>query len=185
MTGLSDALAGKVKVLYAAGLPTVEELFQQTEFYDPSGKAPDNPWVGSQVKIETFDNPNFSGTPAVSSARRIAMFRSEEWTPPARERRSIRYTMKYMPAKTETYLFLTGAGGSDAYKLIVDGKTVIDQPSREGQAPRYVELPLTAGQTASIELDYWPDAAYPAHRPRHSRSRGTRHSRGEEDRLPR
>ena len=89
------------------------------------------------------------------------MFRSEEWTPPARERRSLRFTMKYMPAKTESYLFLTGAGGSDAYKLIVDGKTVIDQPSREGQAPRYVELPLTAGQTASIELDYWPDASYP------------------------
>jgi beta-glucosidase len=134
---------------------------QQTEFYDPSGKAPDNPWVGSQVKIETFQNPDFSGTPAVSAARRIALFRSEEWTPPARERHSIRYTMQYMPAKTESYLFLVGAGGADAYKLVVDGKTVLDQPSREGQAPRYVEVPLTAGKAAAIELDYWPDAAYP------------------------
>jgi beta-glucosidase len=134
---------------------------QQTEFYDPSGQAPDNPWVGSQVKIETFANPGFSGTPAVSAARRIALFRSEEWTPPARERHSIRYTMQYMPAKTEGYLFLVGAGGADAYKLIIDGKTVLDQPSHEGQAPRYVEVPLTVGKTAAIELDYWPDAAYP------------------------
>ena len=161
MTGLSDALAGKVRVLYAAGLPAATDLFQETEFYDASGKTPDNPWTGSQVKIENFDNPGFAGTPQVSYMRRIAMYRSEEWTPPAREHHSIRFTAKYMPAKTESYLFLAGAGGSDAYKLIVDGKTVIDQPSREGQAPRYVELPLTAGTAASIELDYWPDASYP------------------------
>ncbi|HEX4005934.1 MAG TPA: glycoside hydrolase family 3 C-terminal domain-containing protein [Acidobacteriaceae bacterium] len=161
LTGLSNALSGKAQVLFAAGLPSIDDIFQQTEFYDASGKAPDNPWVGSQVKIETFDNPNLSGSPAVSAARRIATFKSEEWTPPAPTHRSMRYTMQYMPAKTESYLFLTGAGGSDAYKLVVDGKTVIDQPTREGQAPRYVELPLTAGKLAAIELDYWPDAAYP------------------------
>lgn len=161
MNGLSDALAGKVKVLYAAGLPSATELMQQTEFYDPSGKVPDNPRIGTQVKVESFDNPDFAGTPAVSTARRIALFRSEERTPPTREPRSVRYTMKYMPAKSEDYLFLVGARGRDAYKLMVDGKTVLDQPSREGQAPRYAELPLTAGTAASIELDYWPDAAYP------------------------
>ena len=161
LTGLSNALGDKVKVLYAAGLPTTEEMFEQTEFYDASGKTPDNPWTGSQVKVETFDNPNFSGTPKVSSERRIATFKSEEWTPAVQQRRSIRYTAQYMPQKSENYLFLTGAGGSDAYKLIVDGKTVIDEPTREGQAPRYVELPLTAKKAVTIELDYWPDAAYP------------------------
>jgi beta-glucosidase len=159
MTGLSDALAGKVKVLYVGGLPTATELMQQTDFYDDSGKAPANPWTGAQVKVETFDNPNFSGAPAVSSMRRIAAWRSEEWTPPARVHRSIRFTARYMPQKTESYLFLTGAGGADAYKLLVNGKTVLDQPSREGQAPRYVEVPLTANQPASIELDYWPDSS--------------------------
>jgi len=161
LTGLSNALGDKVKVLYAAGLPTTEEMFEQTEFYDASGKTPDNPWTGSQVKVETFDNPNFSGTPKVSSERRIATFKSEEWTPAVQQRRSIRYTAQYMPQKSENYLFLTGAGGSDAYKLIVDGKTVIDEPTREGQAPRYVELPLTAKKAVTIELAYWPDAAYP------------------------
>ena len=159
MTGLSDALAGKVKVLYAAGLPTAAELMQHTEFYDPSGRAPANPWTGSQVKVETYDNPNFSGTPTVSSMRRIASFHSEEWTPPARVRRSIRFTTQYMPANTESYLFLVGAGGSDAYKLVVDGNVVIDQTPHEGQAPRYVEIPLTAGRPASLELDYWPDSS--------------------------
>ena len=161
LTGLSNALGEKVKVLYAEGLPTTDELFEQTEFYNASGKTPDNPWTGSQVKAEMFDNPNFTGTPKVTNQRRIATFRSEEWTPAAQQRHSIRYTAQFMPQKSGDYLFLTGAGGSDAYKLIVDGKTVIGQPTREGQAPRYVELPLTAGKAASIELDYWPDAAYP------------------------
>src|ERR1700728_1892962 len=77
MTGLSDALAGKVKVLYAAGLPSVDDLMQQTEFYDPSGKTPDNPWVGSQVRIESFDNLYFSGSRTSTYARRVASFRSE------------------------------------------------------------------------------------------------------------
>jgi beta-glucosidase len=161
MTGLSNAVGENVKVLYAAGLPSTDDMFEQTEFYDPSGKVPDNPWTGSQVKVEIFDNPNFAGTPRVSAERRIATYRSEEWTPSTPQRRSIRYTAQFMPQKSEDYLFLTGAGGSDAYKLIVDGKAVIDQPAREGQAPSYVELPLTADKAASIELDYWPDAAYP------------------------
>jgi beta-glucosidase len=159
MTGLSDALAGKVKVLYVEGLPTATELMRQTDFYDASGQQTANPRAGNQVRVEAFDNPNFSGTPAVSSMRRIAAFRTEEWTPPAKVRRSIRFTAQYMPARTESYLFLVGAGGSDAYKLVVDGKTVLDQPSREGQAPRYVEVPLTANRPAAVELDYWPDSS--------------------------
>jgi len=159
MAGLSDALAGKVKVLYADGLPSASELMSQTDFYDASPSASANPESRNQVKVDTFDNPNFDGTPAVSSMPRIASFRSEEWTPSTQVRRSIRFTTQYMPATTEPYLFLVGAGGSDAYRLIVDGKTVLDQPSREGQAPHYVEVPLTANQPASIELDYWPDSS--------------------------
>ena len=159
MTGLSNALAGKVNVLYAPGLPTPEDMMKETEFYSASGQQPQNPWTGSQVKVETFDNPNFSGTPGVSSQRRIASYRSEEFTLPARTRRSIRYTTQFMPEKTEDYLFLIGAGGQDAWKLIVDGKRVLEETPHEGQAPRYVELPLTAGKAASIQVDYQPDSS--------------------------
>jgi beta-glucosidase len=149
MTGLSNALAGKAKVLYAAGLPTADELFSETEFYDASG-------AGAQVKAEIFDNPDFSGTPIVATLQHINFFRSGEWASPSRQHHSIRLTAQFMPSKTEDYLFLAGAEGSDAYKLIVDGKTVIDQTPHEGQAARYVELPLTAGRAASIEIDYRP-----------------------------
>jgi len=159
LSGLTDALAGKVKVLYAAGLPSTEDLMQQTEFYAAPHKG--NAHASAPIKLETFDDPGFTGTAAVTSVEHIDTFHSEEWTPATKLRRSMRYTMQYMPAKSETYLFLAGAGGADAYKLIVDGKTVLDQLSREGQAPRWIELPLMAGKAVSVVLDYWPDAAYP------------------------
>ncbi|MGB7137588.1 MAG: glycoside hydrolase family 3 protein, partial [Acidobacteriaceae bacterium] len=54
MTGLSDALAGKVNVLYDAGLPTPDDMMRQTNFSAPSGS-------GEPVKIEIYDNPSFTG----------------------------------------------------------------------------------------------------------------------------
>jgi len=73
--------------------------------------------------------------------------------------------MKYMPAKTESYLFLTGAGGSDAYKLIVDGKAVIDQlrARRPGAAirrnfrsPRNSGLHRTRLLARRLLSPHWP-----------------------------
>ncbi len=129
MTGLSNELAGKAKVLYVAGLPTADEIFSETEFYDASGKQPANPWTGTQVKAETFANPDFSGTPTITAMRGINFFHPGAWTPPSGQHPSIRYTTRYMPTKSEDYLFLVGDDGSDAYKLIVDGKTVLEQTS--------------------------------------------------------
>jgi beta-glucosidase len=154
MTGLSDALHGKAKVLYVPGLPATTEMFEHTQFCSASGQSSGDAWNGNEVRIETFDHPDFSGTPAVRYAPHIASYRSAEWTPPAHTRHSTRYTTHFLPEKTEKYLFLAAARGSDAYKLIVGGNTVIDQPSHEGQPPRYVELPLTAGHIVSVQIDY-------------------------------
>ena len=155
MTGLSDALAGKVKVLYDPGIPTADELISETHFAQAAADAP------GAVKVETFDNPDFQGTPQVSWASEIDAYTSNEWAPGSAQRRSIRYTAQYEPVTSGDYLFLTAAEGGDAYKLIVNGKTVIDQTPHEGQPPRSIELPLVAGQTASIEVDYRPDSSAP------------------------
>ena len=149
MTGLSDALAGKVNVLYDDGLPTLEDMMRQTSFSASSGN-------GEPVKVEVYDNPNFSGTPRTSFAARMGTSRFGPRIAVPSAHSAIRYTANYVPAKTEDYLLLASAAGGDAYKLSVNGKTVIDQTSHEGQAPRSVEVPLTAGQPASIEIDYWP-----------------------------
>lgn len=144
LNGLEEYLGKRVKVLYAPGLPSTDDIFQNTEF--------------NAVKIETFDNPNFSGTPQVTHAPRIAEYQSAEWTAAAKERKSIRITAEYMPKTTGTYMVLAGAGGSDAYTVMIDGKKVLDQPHREGQAPQFADASLTAGTPVNVEVDYLPDA---------------------------
>lgn len=146
LTGLSSRFAGKIKVLYARGLPTVQELMDQTELSD--------------IQKEEFANPDFKGTPVVTHVQHITGWKSEEWTAAAAERHSVRFTATFLPKKTGSYLFLVAAGGADSYKLKIDGKETLTQPSAEGQAPRSIEVPLTQDKPASIELDYWPDASY-------------------------
>lgn len=161
MTGLSDYLGGRVNVLYARGLPSLDDIFRNTEFTD-TDTTPGTEWYQHKiVKVETFGNPNFSGTPEVSYVPRIAAFKSEEWTPPPAQRKSMRFTAEYLPKKTGSYIVVAGAGGSDAYTVMVDGKKVLDQPHREGQAPQFADVQLTAGTPAKIQVDYLPDADYP------------------------
>jgi beta-glucosidase len=158
---MSNYLGDKVKVLYARGLPTSEDFFHDTEFYQKSGEPHANGSESKAVKVEIFNNSNFTGTPQVTFIPRINSYKSEEWTPKAPHPQSIRITAQYMPKKTGSHLVLVGAGGSDAYKVLIDGKQVMEQPAREGQAPQFAEVSFTANQPVSVQIDYLPDAAYP------------------------
>ncbi len=159
MTGLSQYLGSRVKVIYARGLPETQDIFDGTQFVEPGG-AKSASQESKAVKVETFNNETFSGTPNISYSSHIASFKSEEWTPSSNTRKSVRYTAEYLPAKTGNYLLLIGAGGSDDYKVILDGKQVLGQRNREGQAPQFLEVPFTANQAVKIQVDYLPDASY-------------------------
>jgi beta-glucosidase len=161
MTGLSDYLGHRVNVLYASGLPSTDEIFTDTNFVDKNAKPGASGWASRAVKIEVFSNPNFSGTPQVMYAPRIARFKSEEWTPQAKEKKSIRMTAEYLPKTTGIYMVLAGAGGSDAYTVSIDGRRILEQPHREGQAPKFADVQLTAATPVKVEVDYLPDASYP------------------------
>lgn len=153
LTGLSDALGEKVRVLYARGLPTADAVFKQGQFQTVDGKP--------GLSRETFGNPEFQGAPSASdTVEHVDSWKSELWTPSATNHISMRWTGRYVPERSGDYLFLTAAASFDTYKLVVDGKTVMEQPHREGQAPLYVTLPLAAGKPVSIELDYKPDVSY-------------------------
>ncbi len=161
MTGISDYLGDRVKVLYARGLPSAEDIFTGTEFVDKNAKPDARWWENKSVKVEIFNNPNFSGTPQVMYAPRIASYKSEEWTPAAKVQKTMRFTATYLPKKTGTYMVLAAAGGSDAYTVLLDGKKVLEQPRREGQAPQFTYVNLTAGTPVNVQVDYLPDADYP------------------------
>jgi len=71
----------------------------------------------------------------------------------------VRYTGVYTPKEDGPYLFIAAAPGEDRYELKVDGKQVLDQPHREGHAPRTVTLPLHAGQPIHFTLLYHPSSS--------------------------
>ncbi|HVJ09101.1 MAG TPA: glycoside hydrolase family 3 C-terminal domain-containing protein [Acidisarcina sp.] len=143
MTGLSNFGHDKVRVLYARGLPTFREILKQTKF-------------DSGVRVEFFDNDQFTGTPRISTEQRIGPSKNAESTP---RPTAIRYTASYTPAKSGNYFFLVSGSNSDTYKLTVNDKMWLEQHHREGQAPRWVEIPLQAGKPTSIRLDYIGNSA--------------------------
>ncbi|MBM7131132.1 glycoside hydrolase family 3 C-terminal domain-containing protein [Dyella mobilis] len=153
LSGITHVAGEQVRVLYSRGLPTAMEVFKQTAFRGPSGQA--------GLLKETFANDDFNGKPATSTVDpQVDQWKPELWTTPAVHRQSIRWSGSFVPTHDGQYLFLTAAASEDTYTLYVDGKPVIAQPHREGQAPLYATLSLHANQPVSIRLDYKPDVDY-------------------------
>ena len=143
--GLSESLTGKVKVLYARGIPSPEEMFSGTNF--------------TELRREIFAGQDATGKSVVTTPDHIDEWKSEMFTPPAEHPETVRYTGVFTPKVTGPHMFLVAASGRDSYELEVDGKTVIDPPCREGQAPHEADLLLRAGQPIHFTLTYHPSSS--------------------------
>jgi beta-glucosidase len=148
LAGLSQSLAGKVNVLYAQGIPSIEDIFFHTDF--------------TQLKEETFDGDEAKGKSISTSPRMIASWSGQMFTPPAPKPRTLRYTGVYTPKEDGPYLFIAAAPGEDRFQLEVDGKVVLDQPHREGHAPKTATVTLHAGQPIHFALVYHPFSTSPS-----------------------
>ncbi len=151
LTGISNYLGSRAKVVYVRGLPTPDEIFDETSFADKSG-AP-------TLKLEVFDNPDFSGAGATSTAKNIAHWQHSQWTPTAERPKSMRWTGSYLPQRSGSYLFLIAAGGEDTYTVTIDGKQLLQQTKHDGQAPQSKEMTLTAGTPVTVQVDYVPSSS--------------------------
>jgi beta-glucosidase len=155
MTGLSDYLGKRANVLYARGLPTAKEVFTATRFVDDSGK-PGN----KAVKVEVFDNHNFSGTPQVSYESRLVGYHPEDSWLALKQTKGYRFTTHFMPETTGSYMVLATAVGRDSYTVTVNGKKILAQPNTgDRQYPLSADLTFTANQPVTVQLDYIPAAA--------------------------
>ena len=143
LTGIANAAGPNVSVLYSRGLPDTNELFKNTQ------------WDGA-IKVATYPSKDFTGTPETTTPRQIADWKPDMWGPEDKAPRSIRYTTAFKAAKAGKYLLLAAASGEDAFKVIVDGNAVIDQPRAEGQSPRFSSLDLEAGQSVKVVAEYLP-----------------------------
>jgi len=144
VTGIGNLLGSRAHVLYSRGLPEMMEVFFHTR------------WVG-QVKQDTYPSKDFTGTPESVSIPVVNQYKDEWWGPPNKTPRSIRYTATYKADKAGKYLVLAAASGGDHYKVMVDGKQVIDQTQVEGQHPDSALVELGAGQSVSVVADYVPN----------------------------
>jgi beta-glucosidase len=145
LTGIANLLGPDAHVLYARGLPDMNEVFRGTH------------WEGA-VKMETFPSKDFTGTPETSSTGSIANSRPEMRGPAAATPRSIRYTSSFKAGEAGEYLVLASSSRADTFKVLIDGKQTVEQEQAEGQVPPYTSINLQAGQTVSVVADYLPRA---------------------------
>ncbi|HEY1159800.1 MAG TPA: glycoside hydrolase family 3 C-terminal domain-containing protein [Terracidiphilus sp.] len=141
VTGIGDLLGPNAHVLYARGLPEMNDVFRNTH------------WAGT-VKQETFPSADFSGTPETVTRNSVADWSLQHFEPLAPSSRSIRYTATFKAEKAGKYLLLAAGSGHDTFKIVVDGKQVLEERSAEAQIPKYTSLDLAAGQELSVQADY-------------------------------
>jgi beta-glucosidase len=139
LTGIANLAGPDVSVLYARGLPEINELFRRTR------------WEGA-VKIDDYPSNDFTGTPKSSTQRGITGWRESGWEPDAPTTHSIRYTAHYKAEKAGKYMVLAGAPGwgGNGYKVLVNGKEALRQENAEGQVPQSATVELAAGETATV-----------------------------------
>jgi beta-glucosidase len=143
VVGVGNLLGPDAHVLYARGLPEMNDVFQDTH------------WVG-RVKMETFPSHDFTGSPETNMREDVADWQMGQWLAPDKAPRSIRYTGRFTAGQAGKYLLLAAASGEDVFHVTVDGEPVLDQEHAEGQVPQSATLDLNAGQSVTVVANYLP-----------------------------
>ena len=147
LTGIANLLGPNVHVLYAAGLPEMNELFWKSSWDGP-------------VQVANYPSADFTGTPETSTAKNLSDWNFNGWEPDAKQPHSVRYTATYKADKAGKYLIIAATGGwnSAQFTVAVDRKPLPIPPHAEGQAPQSFTLDLAAGQVIHVVADYHPVA---------------------------
>lgn len=146
LTGIANAAAPDIHVLYTRGLPDMREIFRRTQWNGP-------------VQANTYASKDFTGSAQTATQHAINEYKQEWWGPADKSPRSIIYNASYKAGKAGKYMILAAASGSDKYTVSVDGKDVVTQVQAEGQYPESATLDLSAGQTIKVVAQYKPGFA--------------------------
>lgn len=143
-------LAKGINVTYDAGIPTLGYLAAKSVFY--TGSSSDT--VG--LKAEYYNNKDLSGTPKGTRVEKVV---DHEWIQApdvagiAEGNFSGRWSGVVRPTKSATYKF--SIRGDDGYRLWIDDKLVIDYWSDHPAIEKSIELPLTAGTSYRVKVEYY------------------------------
>lgn len=133
LQGLGDYSGTKAATYYSQGIPTLDQMAYETNFFTAARAGQPG------MKVEVFDNADLSGTPV---AARIDEHVDIPGAPPARDPTSgnvdfatllrptpvsARWTGYYVPESSGTYkIFVHGSGEGTGYRLYLDDKLVLD-----------------------------------------------------------
>ncbi|MGA7575566.1 MAG: glycoside hydrolase family 3 C-terminal domain-containing protein [Terriglobales bacterium] len=156
LEGISAYLAtgSGAKAYYARGIPSVGEMAETTSFtIDAGGKQPG-------LSAELFNNPSFSGQPAVHRTDEHVNFEhglgdGVNWNDV-----SARWTGYFTPSHPGDYLVFTQGGGEEGgSRLFLDDKLIIDDWQRINARVSQVHIPLAAGPH-KIRFEYFVHGSY-------------------------
>jgi beta-glucosidase len=158
LQGLVDYLAGSASVTWSRGLVPSSEIFETSVFATTA--------TGGQagLKAEYFDNRTLAGVPSLTRVDEHVSFswdRPIGWPTGQASAGSARWTGYFIPSSTGAHRFVANSYGLNEYRLLVDGKPVLDRTA-QAQPIGLATLKLQAGQAYAIRLEY-------VHRDHHAR----------------
>lgn len=153
LQGIKDKVGKDTEVVYEKAvnftnnnLLAYEDLANQYSFNGKQG-----------FKAEYFNNTKLSGTPETvkQEAKLDIMWQEGQLVAGTIKARdfSARYTTDFKPAKSGAITFEMDA--DDGYKLIINGKTVIDAWNRNRWGAQTYELKTVKDEVYHIQVEYW------------------------------
>jgi beta-glucosidase len=142
LEGLTNYQGAPVRVLYAAGIPTLEEIAGDTSFLTEATNGQPG------LRAEYFDNEDLKGKPTLSRVEKHVNFGKEPQFDFPPDSKSNRWSGFYVPPSSGNYDFIAQSSGEAGgyYRLYVDDKLVLDN---------WKTSPQILGQ-ASVALDTKP-----------------------------
>ncbi len=154
LEGISHLAGNNTKVLYDRGLLADDAIINDTNWSTAAQNGKDG------ITEEVFANPDFSGRPEISRVVWKPRWRStDDSVAPdpalnAAKDLSLRWTGYYTPGKSGMTRFYIQQQGSGSFRLLVDGKAVLEHTFIEGATPLYTEVPLQAGRAYRVQLEF-------------------------------
>jgi len=153
LEGLTDYLSGagtsRPKVLYHAGLKSIREMADATDFTTDENNGEPG------LRAEEFENMNLSGSPVRTHVDRHVNFGSESYEAPSGTG-SIRWTGYYTAHTSGAHdFFVLGPGENGGWRLFVDDKIVADNWERATAILNFGTLSLEQNSKHKVRLEYY------------------------------
>ena len=147
LAGIREKVSPNTKVLYAQGTYRIGLS---------SVPIPSSAFAGSNLQAEYFSNREMKGSPVLTRTDPEINFTWNTFSPGPNvppQAFSARWTGKLMAPKTGNYVI--GAAGDGAWRMTVDGRTLIEELSNRRTKTITKEISLEAGKSYDLRFEYY------------------------------